>query len=264
MIKYHNYISIFIGLLYLIVLQEFAVPQPIFRFLAPAVLIFSLAASAYNRWYLQQLQKYNFWVVLRQFMLFLSAFGVFTLIPSSGLRGLFLVITVALISFFEYVLASFAENLLINQTLIVAFGFFVSLAAYCQYFPNLILLPFVRNFPPAWQFSMQPFYVAGVFFATLLLARSFFESIPQSSRVKLLNSVAIALFCTEVFWALTFLPLHYSALAILLFNLFYFCLILDYYYLFQILNFKKIQFHLVLIALCSSLVLFITPWRILS
>jgi hypothetical protein len=264
MIKYHNYISIAIGLLFMMVLQEFSLPQPVFRFIVPAVLIFSLAVAAYNYWYLKQLQKYNFWVLLRQFLMFLSAFCVFTLIPSSGFKGLFLVITVLLVALFEYALGSFVENMLINQTLITAFGFFVGLAAYSQYFPNFRLSPVLGKFPPVWQVSLQPIYVLAVFAVTLLLARSFYEFIPHSARVKMLNSLAIALFCTEAFWALTFLPFHYSALAVLLFNLFYFCLILNYYHLFQILNFKKIQFHLLLILLCSCLVLLITPWKVIG
>jgi hypothetical protein len=50
---------------------------------------------------------------------------------------------------------------------------------------------------------------------------------------------------------------------LVLFNIFYLCLILNYYHLFHLLNFKKIQFHLVLIAVCVLLVIFSTPWSIL-
>lgn len=245
-------VSVIIGLLYLMVLQGFSTPQPVFRFLVPAVLLFALLVSFYNYLYLRSLQKYDIWTVLRPFLLLLSGFGVFLLMPSAGLRGLFLVVTTAIVAFFEYSLGSFSENLLVNEILVIALGFFLSFCAFSQYFPDIP------------QFSLQPLYVIGVFVFTFLLSRSFYEIIPHSPQFKLVNSLAVSLFCTEAFWALTFLPFHYSIAAVLLFNLFYLCLILNYYYLFQTLNFKKIQFHLALALFSSMIVLLATPWKTIN
>jgi hypothetical protein len=247
MLKQHKFISFVWGLLFLIVLQIFATPEPVFRFLVPAFLLYVAVVTAYNRWYLLQAQKYNFWIALRPMLLLFSGFGLFLIIPSQFLRGLFLIISVAVITFFEIILGNFAENILLNETLLIAFGLFFSFAAFYQYTPGYGFL-----------------YLAGVFAGSSLLARSFYEFTPQPASGKLAGSLILGLFCGEFFWALNFLPLHFSALAIILFNLFYFCLILNYYYLFHILNFKKIQFHLFLIAGCSLAVLIATPWKIIQ
>lgn len=251
MAKYHSYISIGAGLLYLIVLQKFAVPQPVFRFIFPAVLVFSLLVSGYNYWYLGIQQKYNFWVIARRFLFLMGGLGVFSLLPSAGLRGLFLISAAVLVAFFEYTIASFAENILINETLIIAFSAFVTILGAETY-----MSPFFRPY-------LGTFYLIAIFAAVLIISRAFYEFIPQGPKVKLLNSLAVALFCTEMFWALTFLPFHYSALAVLLFNVFYLCLILNYYHLFQILNLKKIKFHLIFALVCSLIVLIMTPWKVI-
>ena len=244
--KSHNIISIIIGILFLVLLQFFSTPYPIFRFLVPAFLIYVIAVSLYNRWYLRQIQKYNFWVVLRPLLLLLAGFGLFLLIPSAGLRSLFLIISVCLIFFVEFALGNFAENILINETLIIAFGFFITLTALNQYFPSLSFICLI-----------------GTFVLAALLARSFYEFIPQTPKTKIVASVVLGFFASQLFWALNFLPLHFSALAVILFNLYYFCLILNYYHFFQTLSLKKLQFHLALILVCSGAVLVATPWKIL-
>lgn len=89
MLKRHKFISFCWGLLFLIIVQKFVQPQPVFRFLAPAFLFYAAIVGAYNTWYLKQIQKYNFWTVLRSLMLLAAAFGVFLILPSENLRGLF-------------------------------------------------------------------------------------------------------------------------------------------------------------------------------
>jgi hypothetical protein len=165
---------------------------------------------------------------------------------------LFLVTAIFLMILFEILIGSFAENVLINETLLIAFGAFVAILGAGLYLP-----PFLK-------FYLNILYAAAVFAATLLITRSFYEFVPHPSGVKLFHSLVISLFCTEVFWALTFLPFHFSVLAILLLNVFYFGLMLNYYSLFQTLSPKKIQFHLVLVVVCSGLVLLATPWRVLN
>lgn len=266
MLKYHKFISVAIALLYIIVLQEFTVPYPIFRFLAPALIGFCVLVTYYNKQYLMRLGKYNLWVLSRPVLMFLSGFGIFLLLPNALFRGLFLMATFFIIYLFEYNLGNFAENLLINETLIIAFGFFVAFCGFGQYFLTFAEVNsfFQATSLPDWEFSLQPVYLAGVFLSSYLLARAFFEFIPQSASTKTVTSVILALFCTEIYWALTFLPFHYSAMAVVLLSIFYFCLMLNYYYLFRTLTFKKVQFHLILIAIASSIAIIATPWKVLE
>lgn len=247
MIKYHSIISVIIGLLFLVVLQKFATPLPIFRFLLPAFLLLLAVVWLYNRWYLKSLQKYNPWVLVRPALILASGFGVFLVIPDESIRGVFLLFSVAIIAATEYFLGNFAENVLINETLVIAFAVFFSFFGFYFYAP-----------------TYQPLYVLGVFLASGLLTRSFYEFIPRPDKTKAVSAIALGLFSSELFWSSNFLHFHYSVLAIFLFNIFYFCLIVNYYHFFKILNSKKVQFHLALIALCSLVVLAVTPWKIVG
>jgi hypothetical protein len=247
MLKYHNLISFGFGLLFLLVLQKFATPEPIFRFLVPAFLLFVVAVTFYNNWYLRKIGKYNFWVLLRAILLLLSGFGLFLIIPSESIRGLFLILTVFIITFLQMLLGNQAENILLNETLLIAFGLIFAFFGAYHYFP-----------------TNEPLFLAGIFFCSFLLSRSFYEFIPKPAQTKLVGALILGFFCSQLFWTLNFLPFHFSVLSALLFNIFYFCLILNYYHLFHILNFKKIQFHLLLILACDAAILLATPWRIVA
>ena len=246
MVKYHKYISVAIGVLYLITLQEFSHPQPVFRFLIPSFFIFTALVTLYNAWYLKATQKYNVWMLVRPVLLLASAFGLLFAIPSSGLQGLFLLSAVLVIAFVEYFLGNFAENIILNETLVIGFGFFISITAGNMYFPGF-----------------HTYWLAAVFVATFLMCRSFYELVPHSERLKLISSFGIALLCSEFFWALAFLPFHFSSSGLILFNLFYFCIILNYYYIYKSLTDKKLQFHFMLMLICSIFIFLITPWKIL-
>jgi hypothetical protein len=244
-LKQHKLISFCIGLAFLLSIQKFAIPEPIFRFLIPSFLVYAFLAAAYNSWYLKKIQKYNFWAMLMPEFLMAAAFGAFLVIPSENLRGLFLCSAVIVISFSEIILGNMAENLMLNQTLIAAFALFFGFFGAYYYTPNF-----------------EPFYLIGIFLGGSILCRIFYESIPKSSQVKMIGSIAIGLFCAELFWVLNFLHFHFSVLSLIMFNIFYFCLILNYYHLFHNLNLKKIQFHLLLIAFCTLMAVLATPWNI--
>lgn len=244
--KYHNLISFVIGLLFVIVLQIFATPEPVFRFLVPGFLALLALVYAYNRWYLKQILKYNIWLLVRPLMLLGAGFGLYLTIPSESLRSLFLILCLLVIFSFEMALGNFSESVLLNETLLIAFGMFICLSAFYQYVPRYSTL-----------------YLALVFASSALLARSFYEFIPKPVAVKIIGSLVIGLFVSELFWSLGFLPLHFSILGLTVFNFFYLFLILNYYHIFQTLNFKKVQYHLFLIAACTVLVLAATPWKIL-
>lgn len=246
MAKHHKLISVCIGLLFLLVLQKFATPEPVFRFLLPAFLLYLIIVTVYNYWYLKQVQKYNFWALLLPELLMAAGFGLFLVIHSPNLRGLFLTVTVILIALAEIILGNMSENLTLNQTLIIAFGLFFSFFAAYFYAP-----------------SYEPLYLMGIFLSGGLLARVFYESVPQPEKTKFVGAIAIGLFCAEMFWVLNFLQFHFSVLSLILLNIFYFCLILNYYHQFHNLNFKKVQFHLLLIVICSLLAVLATPWKVI-
>lgn len=244
-LKNHKLISVCVGLLFLLVLQKFASPEPVFRFLLPAFLGYLILVTGYNNWYLKKIQKYNFWALLLPDLLMSAAFGVFLVIPLASLSGLFLISAVIVIALAEIILGKMSENLLLNQTLLIAFGLFFAFFGAYYYTPNF-----------------EPLYLIGIFVGSGLLTRIFYESVPQPATTKLVGSVVLGLFCAELFWVMNFLHFHFSVLSLLLFNCFYFCLILNYYHLFHNLNFKKVQFHLFLIAVCSFVVLLATPWTV--
>src|SRR5581483_7324782 len=163
------------------------------------------------------------------------------------LRGLFLVTSVIMISLFEILLGSQAENVLLVESLVIAFGMFFGFFGWYHYAPGF-----------------QTLYLLGIFASVYLLTRSTYEFIPQSNKTKIIGATTLGFFCAQLFWAANFLPFHFSFLALLLFNFYYFCLVMNYYHLFHVLNFKKLQMHLALMAVCVIAVLISTPWRIIS
>ncbi|MCL5009070.1 MAG: hypothetical protein M1400_01880 [Patescibacteria group bacterium] len=256
MFKYHKLISLFIGLLFLAVLQTYSRPVPVFRLLVAAFLIYVAAVGLYNRKYLQAADRYTFWGLVRPALLAASGLGIFFFLPSEGLRNLFLLVSVGTIFLFEVFLGNFSENFLVSEILVVAFGLFLSLAGLDFYFPSF-------GDAGAGGFSLQPLYLAGVFLIVYLLSRSLYEYTPLNSAQKNLAAAVMGIFCTQLFWSLSFLPLHFTAAAFLLLNFFYLCLMLYYYQIFNTLNLKKIYFHFGLFAVCASLVLLTTPWKVI-
>lgn len=244
--KYHRIISAILSIAFLVVVQIFATPQPIFRYLIPAFVGLLAVFALYNWVYLRSEQKFNWWLWLRPLLFLVSWFGVFFIIPADWLRGLFLLVGLPLVYFIEATTSSVGQQLLFNEVLLTAFCFFMSAAAVVQYFPRFGL----------W-------YMVAVFAFTTLLSRASYEFTPLTPRNRWSSSLTIALFSTELFWALNFLPLHYSALAVILFNLFYLCWALYYYSVFNHITPKRVQFHLILAAVFIFVIVVVTPWRIL-
>lgn len=246
MLKRHNLSSLLFGVLLVIVLQKFSYPDTVFRFFLPAFMGFSLLLGIYNYYYLKKLQRYNFWVWLRPIMLCLSILGVFASVPNDFMRGLSLATGAVLLVFFELALGKFSDNINTNETLLISFGGIVAVSSLNFTFPKFSAI-----------------FVALVFLGASLVSRSFLEFIPQSNKIKLVMALTLGFFTAQFFWALSFLPLHFSALALILFGLFYFLLIINYYFLFNILTAQKIKFHFWLVAICIAAVFLATPWAII-
>jgi hypothetical protein len=247
MLTVHNIVSVVLGLLFLALSYLFNLENSRLYTVIAGFAGYLLIVSWYNYWYLKRRNQFTVWVFLRPILLILGAFLLLLIIPNVFLKGIFLLAIVLVIASVEMFLGNFAENVLLNETLIIVFAFFLSMFALREYFPRF-----------------QIWGVVGTFFSAFLATRCFYEFVPKPNQVKFLSATAIALFCSEIFWAMTLLPFHYSALAVILFNIFYFSVILNYYAFFQTLNIKKIYFHLALLVFTSAVILLFTPWKIID
>ncbi len=243
----HPIVSAIISVALVVIVQIFAAPRPIFRFLLPAFLIYLGAVAIYNYVYVKQGGLFNWWLVIRPLLFLGSWFGLFFIIPNSFWRGVFLLIGVPVIYLVERMIGNQGEQLLFNETLLSAFAGLMTITAFSHYY----VLP-------------STLYLFITFAFMILLIRASFESMPQSNQVKWASAVCLALALAEVFWAASFLPLHYSALGLLAFNVFYCTWTLCYYFLYNHLTPKKIQFHVSLALIFTAVIAIVTPWRILQ
>lgn len=244
--QYHKITSAVVAIGLVVVVQAFASPLPVFRFLIPAVAGFVILVELYNFFYLREVGQWNFWKLVQHTLFFVAWFGVFTLLPNYFLRGVYLVLSLPVVYVLEYVIANFSEQMLINQTLLTGFGLFQTAWG----------LQFYYKLTEGYIFLLQ-------FVALFLLVRASFELVPHSVRLKTISALAISLFMSQLHWALSFWPLHYSALALIMFCLFYALWTLYYYALFNILTAKRVQFYLSFAAVAIALIVIVTPWRIL-
>lgn len=245
LIRTHTIVSVATALAFVIVVQIFATPLPVFRFLIPAFLVYLGAVALYNRWYLRRQDRWNIWVWLRVPLFLTAWFGMFFLIPSSLGRGAFLLIGVPIVFFFESLVGNTGQQLGWNEFLLTAGGVLLSIFGLNYYF----IFPGVL-------------YLLVVFVAVTLLVRTSLELVPHDTLVKWVASLAIGLFVTELFWAASFLPLHYTALAVIVFNALYVVWIMYYHYLYHTLTLKQIQFHLLLALVLTAVMFITTPWSI--
>lgn len=246
--KHHKLISALFSIAFLVIVQLFAAPLPVFRYLLPSFLLYLAILTGYNIWYLKLAGHYNLWWLVRP-VLFLSGwFGLFFILPNETWRGLFLLLGLPIIYLVEFLVGNSGQQFLLNETLISAFAIFMALTSFSHTF---VTLPFVV-------------YLAICFSATLLLIRASYEAVPRPGPARWYSAAILALLTTEMFWVLSFLPLHFSALGLILFNVFYFCWVLYYYALYDHLNLKQVQYHIVLGIIFTALILVVTPWRILT
>lgn len=246
--RIHLIISAVVSILFLVVTQIFASPLPVFRFLIPAFLVYLIAVAWYNRWYLTQNEtKLNVWVWLRLPLFLIVWFGLFFLVPSGLGRGLFLLVSMPIIFFFESLVGNTGQQLGWNEFLLSLAALMLSLFGFSYYFQ----LPGVL-------------YLLIVFLSVTVVVRSSLDLVPHEPIVKWVASLSLGLFATELFWAISFLPLHYSALAIFAFNILYVLWIIYYHYLYRTLTRKQVQFHLILALTLALVMLISTPWSIQS
>lgn len=243
----HLIFSAIIAIAFLVIVQIFASPLPVFRFLVPAFIIYVALVAIYNYWYLRSHEQFNLWLLMRLPLFLFAWFGLFFMVPSGLGRGLFLLISVPIIFFFESLIGNTGQQLGWNEFLLTAAALLISLFGFSYYF----MLPGVL-------------YLFIVFASIALVVRSSFELVPHENLVKWVAALAIGLFTTELFWAISFLPLHYTALAVFTFNVLYVLWIIYYHYLYDTLTRKQVQFHLILALILAAVMFFSTPWTIQS
>ncbi len=224
----------------------FATPLPVFRFLLPAFIVFLLILGLYNFIYLKTIHKANVWIWLGPILFFVSWFGLFFIVPNDFLRGMFLLLGLLIGYWIENLLGHEGQHIIFNRVVIISFAGFVTIESLSSYYLVHSLI-----------------YLLAVFGFLVLLVRSFYESTPQPVKVKWLGTLLVSLLCTELFWALSFLPFHYSVLALMLFNLFYLIWSLNYYSLFNILSPRKIQFQVLIAFAFIIFIVLLSPWRVL-
>lgn len=242
----HPIISGVISVVFVVAVQVFAAPRPVFRFLLPTLIIYLGLVTLYNYYYLKRTTIFNLWLLLRPLLFLLAWFGVFFIIPNDFWRGVYLLAGVPVVYFLERTLGARGEQILFNETLLTAFTGLMTITAFSHYYQ----LP-------------STLYLLITFIFMTVIIRASYELTPQTVRVKWVSAVCLGLGLSEVFWATSFLPLHYSALALLTFNVFYCAWTLCYYFLYNHLTTKKVQFHVVLSLVFTAIIAAVTPWRIL-
>ncbi len=243
----HKIFSAIFAIAFVVIVQWFASPLPTFRFLVPAILGFLVALTLYNWKYLKFQNLLSWWLLVRIPVFVLVWFGLLFIIPNGFGRGLFLLISIPVIFFFETLVANKGQQLGWNLFLLSLASLLVSLYGFNFYFPLSGLV-----------------YLALVFLGVLVLVRISLESVPHSTNVKWLAGLVLALFSAELFWVLQFLPLHFSVLGVINFNILYLLWAIYYHYLYQTLTQKQIQFNILLALALSIVILVSSPWTILK
>ncbi len=238
----HKLISSIIALAFLVLIQ---ISSAAFRFMLPTMVLFLAAVLGYNRWYLKQQALFTFWSWLRLLFFYCALIGIYFIIQAGVLRGLFLLAALAMIYFVEAWLAVPSEQIVFWQTLLAYFGLCLGVFGF-----NFYLLP--RSTLTLFLLALMTFFVA----------RCSFDYIPRDKSKKNFFAGLIALAILELSWGLVFLPIHYSVLALMLFNIFYVLWIIVYHHLFHNLTLKKITFHLIFSSVLIIIALIATPWHI--
>lgn len=245
--KRHKIISAILAVLTLVVVQIFASPLPVFRFLIPAIAILVVGVLIYDYFYLREVDAFSVWKLVRVGLLFVAWFGILFLLPGYFARGVFLIASLPVLYMVQVLLANIGEQLLINEMLLTAFGLFLTSWGF-QYYYHL----------------SERYIFVFEFLAILLLLRASFADVPHSNQTRSLSALALSLFIAEIHWALTFLPFHFSVSAVILFVFFYVLWILYHYALFKVLTPKRVLFYTVFAFVSSIIIVVVTPWSIIG
>lgn len=243
----HKIFSALLAVAFVVIVQWFASPMPVFRFLIPAFLLYLAVVMFYNWRYFKFLNNFHWWLFLRLPIFLIFWFSLLFVIPLGFGRALFLLVSIPIIFFFETLVENTGQQIGWNIFLLSLASLLVGLYGFNFYFPLTGLV-----------------YLFLLFAGTMLLVRASVETVPHPNNVKWLASLVLGLFSAQLFWVLQFLPLHFSVLAVLNFNILYLLWAIYYHYLYQTLTAKQIQFNILLALGLSIVILLSSPWSILN
>lgn len=241
----HKIISAVFAIAFVIVMQVMTSGEPVFRYLVPTFFGFLIALIIYNWRYLLSVGQLSVWLLVRVPVFVLIWFGLIFIVPFGFVRSLFLFASLPIIFLFETLVANKGQQLSWNLFLLSLASLLIGLFGFHYYFPISGLL-----------------YLGLIFLGVTVLVRISIDAVPHTESVKWFASLVIGLFAAELFWILQFLPLHFSVLAILCFNLLYLLWAIYYHYLYQSLTRRQIQFNLLLVVVFSFIILISSPWTI--
>lgn len=167
--------------------------------------------------------------------------GLFSLIPGSTLRIIFLICAAAVFYLLEIKLGR-ESHFLQNIYLLSVIAWYVSLFGFQFYFhlPAVVI-------------------VAAVFISTYLFGLQGFAgfSLPAKKYFYLI----LALICAEVAWGLSFWPTHFFINAVVSFSVYYLLWLFAFSAFFGKLSRQKIYWQIILIVILLILSLTTTAWR---
>lgn len=236
--------SLVVAIVLPLVVYLLSVPRPIYRFMIPAFLALVFLTQVYA-WSTQlEFAGQRRWAIVRSACFFVSWFCIFFVVPAD-FRVLYMLISVPVLFLGQVFVLYTGETVLVAHTMLCAIGALLGAAAAEFYFK-----------------AGSTLLTLMVFSFELVLCLATYAFIPQSSKVRLLSSLVVALLATELYTATLFLPFHYTVLGFLTFLGFYVLWLLTYYWQFGVLTKRRVQFYLVTALALAVLVLLATPWRI--
>ena len=241
----HKVVSLIFAIAFAIIMQVMTSGEPIFRFLVTTFFVFLAMLTYYNWRYLLSQERFDLWLLIRVSVFILIWFGLIFIVPLGFIRFLFLIASLPIIFIFETLVANKGQQLGWNLFLLSLASLLLGLFGFHFYFPLSGLV-----------------YLGLTFIGVALLVRISVDTVPHSGNVKWFASLVIGMFASQVFWVLQFLPLHYSVLAILSFNILYLLWAIYYHYLYQSLSRRQIQFNLLIVVIFSIVILISSPWII--
>ncbi len=242
----HKIVSIFAALVFVLNGIYFSGSNLVIINWIASVLLFTAAITIYNYLYLQKQDNFSWWLVLRFSLFIFFWFLVFGLIPSLALKIIYLIASGLLVYFFENLIANTGQQFEWNFLLVSLITFLMVVYGLGFYF----MIP-----------GMLDFLI--MFVGILLIFRVFVHSVPNDVNTKWFVAAVMSLAAVELYWGLQFLPLHYSVLAIIEFNILYLLWSLYYHYLYKTLTIKQIQLSFLVVVAVSVLALLTTPWSII-
>lgn len=236
--------GIILGVLFIAILQQLATPRPVFRFLFPGFALYLIALWRYGYWRLRQTSEIEFWSALKPVMIAIGFFILFLFSPSPFYRALSLLAGGVLIAISEVFILTKNENINLAFTLFAIYGFLVGVFGFLQYFPQ-----------------SQIFGILGVAVITAVIFRIQWHHSLLSARQKKILSLFAGIFMAQLVWFLTFLPLHFSALAGVSLCGFYFVAVNLGGDLVQ--KQEKLFFNFVFPIILMFIIILSTPWQTL-